>query len=141
MINPLPLPMNQAILHHMVQGTVVIEPFNMANLNTSSYDVTLGEYYFREAPPEAGMTIFNPYCATMVNRVWGKPHEAEYAEDFTQRTGIKLENIHPRDRIIWLQPGMMSSILDRNHQRVAYISSLTRLLHQRQERENAFLLV
>ncbi len=88
-----------------MKGSVVIEPFHEINLNTSSYDVTLGMYYFRETRPEAGMTIYNPYSKEMVDRVWGQPLEAEFAADFEKRTGVKLDNIDPKDRIIWLQPG------------------------------------
>ena len=46
---------NKAILRHIDGGKIVIHPFDKANLSTSSYDVTLGEYYYREAAPEPGM--------------------------------------------------------------------------------------
>jgi deoxycytidine triphosphate deaminase len=39
---------DKAILHAIEIGKVHISPFNMAHLSTSSYDVTLGRYYFRE---------------------------------------------------------------------------------------------
>jgi len=41
---------NKKILEEMKKGDIVISPFNELNLATSSYDVTLGEYYFREKP-------------------------------------------------------------------------------------------
>lgn len=50
---------DKAILRHMEAGTVVIQPFDMGNLSTSSYDVTLGPYYFREADPEPGRGKFS----------------------------------------------------------------------------------
>jgi len=122
---------NKAIRRHMQAGSVVIEPFNEDNLATSSYDVTLGPYFYREAPPEAGMGIYNPFSASMVERVWGKPLLAETAGSFTARTGcvrslarssrlacttdswtrccgllsVKLENIRDDDRIIFVAPG------------------------------------
>ncbi len=83
----------------------MIEPFIKENLSTSSYDVTLGQYYFRESMPEAGLTVYNPYSSDHVKRVWGKVQEAESAAAFSKRTGIKLENISDDDRIIWLAPG------------------------------------
>jgi hypothetical protein len=43
---------DKAILDHLRKGSVLIEPFVMENLSTSSYDVTLGRYYFRESNPE-----------------------------------------------------------------------------------------
>ncbi len=36
-----------AILRHMKEGTIIIDPFIDKNLKTASYDVMLGEYYFR----------------------------------------------------------------------------------------------
>jgi hypothetical protein len=45
---------DKAILAHMDNGSVVIVPFIRANLSTSSYDVTLGKFFYRESPPEAG---------------------------------------------------------------------------------------
>ena len=32
----------------MELGNIIINPFKKANLATSSYDVSLGEFYFRE---------------------------------------------------------------------------------------------
>jgi dCTP deaminase len=90
----------------MERATVVIEPFVRANLATSSYDVTLGPYYYRETCPESGVLgIYNPYSEEMVKKVWGEPHHAELAGDWTKRTGVPLENISADDFIIWLAPG------------------------------------
>lgn len=86
---------DKAILEHLRMGNIVIEPFNIDNLSTSSYDVTLGRYYYREVctgmsacmPPrsptpvltflasvlclrqntaEPGLGLYNPYSETMV---------------------------------------------------------------------------
>ena len=43
-----------AILRYLKEGKIIIEPFKRENLSTSSYDVTLGEYYYRETSPEPG---------------------------------------------------------------------------------------
>jgi hypothetical protein len=96
---------DKAILDHLHKGNVLIEPFVMDNLSTSSYDVTLGRYYFQESTPEAGAGVYNPYSEAMVKSVWGTPKEAEEAGEWMARTGQKLENIAPSDRIIWLKPG------------------------------------
>ena len=45
---------DKALLRHIEQGTVVVEPFVRENLSTSSYDVTLGPFFFRESNPEPG---------------------------------------------------------------------------------------
>jgi hypothetical protein len=45
---------DKAILRHIKEGSVVIHPFDQRNLSTSSFDVTLGPFYYREQPPEPG---------------------------------------------------------------------------------------
>lgn len=47
-----------SIKRAMADGSVVIEPFSSSNLATTSYDVTLGPYYFRETNPEPGHGTF-----------------------------------------------------------------------------------
>lgn len=98
---------DKAILHNIEVGNVVIEPFVRGNLSTSSYDVTLGEFYYRENTPEPGQGIYNPYSETMVQRVWGHLREAEKVSEWYKRSGgVPLENISDDDRIIWISPGM-----------------------------------
>lgn len=43
-----------AIKRAMANGSIIIEPFKPLNLATTSYDVTLGPYFFRESSPEPG---------------------------------------------------------------------------------------
>jgi deoxycytidine triphosphate deaminase len=51
-----------AIKRAMKRGDIVIEPFNPSNLATTSYDVTLGPYFFRETNPEPGHgTLQGPF--------------------------------------------------------------------------------
>jgi deoxycytidine triphosphate deaminase len=96
---------DKAILAHLQRGSVVIQPFSLSNLSTSSYDVTLGRHYYRESDYECGQSIFNPYSEAHVTRVWGQPKEAELVGEWMKRTGQTLENISETDRIIWLKPG------------------------------------
>lgn len=97
-------------------GSVVIEPFNPANVNTSSYDVTLGEWFFREQKPlnpEGDYQFYNIFSESEVARVWGStPQQAEPAADWfrwhphsDKRAGLVTEGINPDDRIIILPPG------------------------------------
>jgi len=97
---------DKAILRHREQGTIIIEPFCRENLSTSSYDVTLGPYYYRETHRDPGtIGIYNPYSEAMVHTIWGDYHTAEKHSEWTARTGIKLENIDADEQIIWLSPG------------------------------------
>jgi len=54
-----------SIKRAIADGTVVIEPFAPSNLATTSYDVTLGPYFFRETNPEPGHGAF-PFNGLMV---------------------------------------------------------------------------
>ena len=86
-------------------GNIIIDPFDERNLGTTSYDVTLGPWYYRERPPEGGMGLYNPYDEQHVRRVWGEePHYAVEAREFTERTGVVLHGIAPTDRVIWIHP-------------------------------------
>ncbi len=120
------------IKRHMKKGYIMIEPFQEENLNTSSYDVTLGEYFFREKAPDVGVNIYNMYDEDHVKRVWGdEPEKAipkkelmddpnalqEYLTDMAVERGFlpkqlsignveeELKNIHADEKIIFLFPG------------------------------------
>lgn len=90
---------NHEIIEEIGSERIIIEPFNVRNLGTNSYDVTLGEFYFREQRPEEGpVEIYNIYDENEVRRVWGYPKEA-------RPIGVKAVNIRPDDHFIILQPG------------------------------------
>lgn len=96
---------NTAILRHLQEGSVVIEPFNRLNLATSSYDVTLGPWIYREQRPTSGRAVFNPWSEADVSRVWGQePEQAEPASTWIERHG-PLVGIRPDDQIVWVGPG------------------------------------
>ena len=63
---------NKEILLERKRGTIVIEPFELKNLATSSYDVRLGEWYYREQESERFSRIYNPWNKNDVYAVWGK---------------------------------------------------------------------
>ncbi len=95
-----------AIKRHRELGNVVIEPFDEPNLGTCSYDVSLGEWYFQEQDPQGGFITYNPYSQADVERVWGKPKQAEPARNWMEQTGVyELRGIDPDDLVIWIRPG------------------------------------
>ena len=91
----------------MEEGKILIEPFLKENLSTSSYDVTLGEYYYRQQPHEPGASgIYNLWDEAEVSRVWGNPLVAEAFQDFQARTKCpNFKGIRANDEIIWIRPG------------------------------------
>ncbi|MBX4200161.1 dCTP deaminase [Candidatus Parcubacteria bacterium] len=97
---------DRRILEEMKKGDIVIEPFHKENLATSSYDVTLGEYYFREQRPKHLYNIYNIYDKRHTDHVWGTtPHKAEKAKEVFQDTKFEYIGIKPDEKIILLEPG------------------------------------
>ncbi len=97
---------DKKILAHMKAGTVVIEPFERKNLSTSSYDVTLGEWYFREQPPQGHKKVFNLYSKKDTELIWGtEPQRATFAKDALANFNFPFEGIRPDDKVILLEPG------------------------------------
>lgn len=98
---------DKQILAEMKKGDIIIEPFIRENLATSSYDVTLGEYYFREQKPNYILNHYNIYNKKHTDYVWGTtPIRAELAKNiFKNFSGFEWEGIAPNDRIILLEPG------------------------------------
>jgi len=122
---------DKEILKRMKEGEVVIEPFDKSNLSTSSYDLCLGDYYYREQSPEHGLEIYNPYSKAQVKTVWGSKHfeaiqvssffeNPELFRDYIYQLGLRsgyvpkdidlkrvehtFENIRPSDKVIFVFP-------------------------------------
>ncbi|KKU82013.1 MAG: hypothetical protein UY07_C0005G0007 [Parcubacteria group bacterium GW2011_GWA1_47_8] len=97
---------DKTIIEQRERGDIIIEPFKRENLATSSYDVSLGEWYFREQKPKNFFGVYNIYNQSHTEKVWGtEPIRAEYAKDILKLTPEDLEGIHPDDRVIILEPG------------------------------------
>ena len=98
---------DKKILEHMKRGTVVIEPFNRKNLSTSSYDVTLGEWYFREQPIKYNHSLYNIWDRRHTEHVWGadKVERAVVAKHAFRKYNFDWNGISPNDKVILLHPG------------------------------------
>lgn len=93
------------ILKHMDRGTIVISPFNDRNLKTTSYDVTLGDFYWRERDPSRENTVHNIYDENSTASVWSGPHKAGSAKLFKEKFCQELENVPDDAGVILLEPG------------------------------------
>lgn len=129
---------DKKIIEEMKTGNVVIDPFNRANLATSSYDVTLGEWYFREQKLNDEIRIFNIYSKSDTEKVWGlKPFRAKKAKEVLSQ--IKLENISPEDRIVLLGPG--ETILAHTNEFIGGKNVVTTMMKARSSLGRSFITV
>lgn len=94
-----------AILKHIKDGNIIVDPFDERKLKTTSYDVSLGKWFWREGHPEGRATIHNLYDENSTKRVWQGPYQSELANETLKKLGVELVNIKPYDRIIMLRPG------------------------------------
>ncbi len=96
---------DRKILQHKRAGNIVIEPYNRKHLATSSYDVTLGENYYREQTTDH--RIYNIWDDKAVKEAWGKSEVAQEARLVLPWNGRRWSwrNIRPTDHIILLEPG------------------------------------
>ncbi len=132
---------DKKILEYKKKGLVVIEPFIRENLSTSSYDVTLGEWYFREQIPERGQNnIFNPFSKKHTDRVWGtKPARAEKAEKALKNFHFEYDGIHKDDNIILLEPG--ETILGHTNEFIGGRDAVTTMMKARSSTGRVFIEV
>jgi len=128
------------ILAAMKKGDVVIEPFNRANLSTSSYDVTLGEYYFAEQRPLHFENLYNIYDKKHVDRVWGtKPLKAKPAREILKNYNFDFKGIAPDEKVILLGPG--ETILAHTNEFIGGKHHITTMMKARSSLGRSFIEV
>lgn len=95
------------ILEELKKGDIVISPFNEDQLATSSYDVTLGEYFYREQPPKFNHSLYNIWSREHMEHVWGadKVERALPAKEAFKKYNFDWVGIHPDDKVIIMRPG------------------------------------
>jgi len=90
------------ILKYHKNGSVIIEPFNKENLNSTSYDVRLGEYFYRQNQMER-TEILNPFSKDSINKMYFKLEKAiEVRKIKSQLNSFK--NLKPTDKVILISP-------------------------------------
>lgn len=96
---------NTEILGALEDDHIVIKPFIRKNLAGSSYDVTLGRWFFKtERQTQRG--IYNPFDRKDVERYFYGPHEAVAHWRWAKQNGhLPFKNIPLTHPIIVLQPG------------------------------------
>ncbi|CAN5887106.1 dCTP deaminase [soil metagenome] len=90
------------ILSELEMGNIIIHPFNKQHLANCSYDITLGENYYRSNPK---MTQLNPWNENQIKEYWGEYLKAntaskENAEQLGLSVGDKFIRILPGELIL-----------------------------------------
>jgi dCTP deaminase len=93
-----------AILSHIRRGNIIIIPCDEEDIRTTSVDVRLGPWYFRQQANKEGRRFVNPFSKADIDRYWGTAQFARHADLWMADNG-PLENIRPEDYIIALGPG------------------------------------
>ena len=94
---------NKQIRKALKDGLIIIHPFTDEHVSTSSYDVTLGEYYFEERERKLGNKLYNPYDKEAVDRIWGiEPIRARMAKEIFE---MVPKGIGKNDQVILLEAG------------------------------------
>lgn len=95
------------ILEEMKKGDIVIHPFTESQLATSSYDVTLGEWFYREQPPKYNHSLYNIWSKEHMEHVWGadKVERAVVAKEAFKKYNFDWDGIRPDDKVIIMRPG------------------------------------
>lgn len=98
---------NTEILADIKSGNIVITPFNASHINGSSYDVLLGEYFFKSGNEQPDQ-LYNPYSETDVSIHFGSAMRAQPLREHShiiKKLGItEIENIPPDHPVIILRP-------------------------------------
>lgn len=99
---------NTEILAGLESGNVVIDPFNPAHVNGSSYDVTLGEWFYKSGDDNHTDRLYNPYSEEDVAEHFGEVMRAEPLSEHTRvmRTlGITaIKNVPSDHPVVILRP-------------------------------------
>jgi dCTP deaminase len=98
---------DKRILEEMRSGDIIIDPFREDHLATSSYDVSLGEWFFREQPPKYNHVLYNIWSREHMEHVWGAENveHAVVAEEVFQKYRFDWDGINPSDLVIMMRPG------------------------------------
>ena len=127
------------VLLARAEGRVVIEPFRREQLATSSYDVRLGEWYYREQRPALAANLFNPYDPEHVRRVWGEPQRARRAVPQIGADLLPAPGIDMTAQVIVLDPG--ETILAHTEEFIGGVHEITTMMKARSSMGRSFITV
>lgn len=132
---------DKKILEELKKGDIIITPFKKDNLATSSYDVTLGEYFYREQAPKYNHSIYNIWSQSHMEHVWGAANveKAITAKEAFEKYNFTWEGISPKDKVIMLRPG--ETILAHTNEFIGGRDHITTMMKARSSLGRSFIEV
>lgn len=91
------------ILKHYKAGNIVVEPFNTSNLANTSYDVRLGNYFYRQQGMKHTQTL-NPFWQKSMEKMYSKVEEAIHISEIRSQIN-PFHNFKDTDAVILISPG------------------------------------
>jgi dCTP deaminase len=132
---------NKRILEEMKKGDIIIHPFTRDHLATSSYDVTLGEFFYREQPPVYNHSLYNIWDKAHTEQVWGadRVQRAISAKEAFKKYNFDFVGISPTDKVIILRPG--ETILAHTNEFIGGKNHITTMMKARSSSGRNFIEV
>src|SRR4051812_43653266 len=133
---------DKRILEEMKRGDIVIAPFSREQLATSSYDVTLGEWFYREQPPKYNHSLYNIWSQAHMEHVWGagQVERAVVAKEAFKKYNFDWsDGIRPDDKVIVLRPG--ETILAHTNEFIGGKNHITTMMKARSSMGRNFIEV
>ncbi len=132
---------DRKILEEIKKGDIVISPFKREQLATSSYDVTLGEWFFREQPSKYNHSLYNIWSKKHMEHVWGadKVERAVPAKEAFKKYNFTWDGISPNDKVIILRPG--ETILAHTNEFIGGKNHITTMMKARSSMGRNFIEV
>lgn len=128
---------NQEILEELRHGNIFIEPFVHTQVGNCSYDVTLGENFYRFTPPETG--LYNMYDEELVRDSW-KLHKAiSLPDNLKTHEYLKKAKYGVDDKLIFLCP--RETILAHTNEFIGGAFRLTTMMKARSSMGRNFIEV
>lgn len=110
------------IMNEYKNGKIVIEPFVNQNLGNCSYDVTLGEYYYR---PSNVLPIINAENKNDVVDYWGDFHRAREPT----KTESQVYKLKENQKFILIRP--LETILAHTNEYIGGTGNITTMMKTR----------
>jgi len=90
------------ILKHFKEKNIIIDPFNLKNLSSTSYDVRLGSFFYRQSTMQHIQTV-NPFNQKSVEKMYPKLEEAISVKGIRSELN-PLHKLMDKDKVILIAP-------------------------------------